>query len=247
MDMATALIIRLFDPSEIVTFWFPPWKPTNTTPLSFLALERARTQLQWYRAFPKRLGGKEIPDLAWLYHRRFVSLCSHPALRQKRSNPDSHISTPSLTLKETAPALPPLFLLSHGSKCLPSSFSVLQQHIHMLRHALSMQKVPVFPSPLSLSHPAPQKDHSKSLHHPCRGSSPGSTTGEPPHRKTEEWAMQPADRELHLPFGVTHICHLNPSLKALCCRGMRSPKGPISHCINITAQHWHFVAFRFYV
>lgn len=64
-------------------------------------------------------------------------MCSHPALRQKRSNPDSHISTPSLTLKETAPALPPLFLLSHGSKCLPSSFSVLQQHIHMLTDMLS--------------------------------------------------------------------------------------------------------------
>lgn len=81
-------------------------------------------------------------------------------------------------------------------------------HSHAHRHALSMQKVPVFPSPLSLSHPAPQKDHSKSLHHPCRGSSPGSTTGEPPHRKTEELSNATCRRGVtsaiwsysHLPF-----------------------------------------------
>lgn len=74
-------------------------------------------------------------------------------------------------------------------------------------HALSMQKVPVSPSSPSLSHPAPQKDHGKSLHHPCRGSSPGNTTGESPHGKTEGWAMQPAEGELPVPFGVTHTCH----------------------------------------
>lgn len=150
------------------------------------------------------LGGRESPDLARLYHRRVVPLHSHLTVRPRWSSPGSHTghvgdgapstsTLPSLTLRDAAPAPPPLFLPSHGSKHLPSSFSaLLQQQIHPPPtytppgHSHSMQKVPVPPSPSSPSHPAPQEDHSKSLPCSCRGSSLGSTTREPPRGKTEE-------------------------------------------------------------
>lgn len=143
----------------------------------------------------------------------------------------------------TRPASP---LLTLPWQQMPSLLFILKQQIHTLIDVLSpcrkCQCPPPHPASPTLPH---RRDHSKSLHHPCRGSSPGNTTGESPHRKTEEWAKQPAEGELHVPFGVTHTCHFSP--KALGCRGTRSPKGPISLCIKNTAQHWHFLAFRFYV
>lgn len=80
-------------------------------------------QPRWHRTFPKMLAGQESPDLARLYHRRVVPLRSHLALRPRRSNPWQ-----LLTLKDAAPALPPPFPPSHGSKRLPSSSSALLQH-----------------------------------------------------------------------------------------------------------------------
>lgn len=166
MDTGSALIARLFITSEVLNCWLYPRKHTNTTSQGFLTLERACVQPWWYRTLSKMLGGQESPDLAWLYH-RVVPLRSYPALRPRRSNPSSHTghvrdwasstSTPlSFTLKDAAPALPPLFQPSCGSKCLLSSFSALLQHqIH--------PPATRTPRTLSLhpeSHSAPTQPHS---------------------------------------------------------------------------------------
>lgn len=152
-------------------------------------------QPRWHRTFPKMLAGQESPDLARLYHRRVVPLRSHLALRPRRSNPWQ-----LLTLKDAAPALPPPFPPSHGSKRLPSSSSALLQHqihTHTPTRTLSLHAESARAPP---PHPAPQEDHSKSLHRPHGGSSPGSTTCKPPCGKTEEMSKATQPGESHLTF-----------------------------------------------
>lgn len=211
MDMATTLITRFLTHLKFSLCGFTPVSPQAQLHWVFLLWKEPIHSLSDTAHFLERLEGKEIPDLAWLYQRRFVPLCSHPALRQSQSNPDSHrghtgngtsfTSTPSLTLKETTPAPPPLLTLPWQQ--MPSLLSLSYSSKSTCSQTCSLHagraNVPLQP-PESLSHPAPQKDHNKSLHHPCKGSSPGSTTGESLHRrhKNEQHNLQRGSYTCHL-------------------------------------------------
>lgn len=112
-----------------------------------------------------------------------------------------------------ANTFPPLSLPFYSSKFTP------HQHITPPRTLSLHTESAVPPSPSSLSHPAPQEDHSKSLPCPRRGSSPGSSTHEPPPSQKDR-RMSNATRR----GGVSHVRHFAHSLKALWCPGTRHPK-----------------------
>lgn len=132
-----------------------------------------------------------------------------------------------LTLKETAPALPSLFLPSMAANAFSSCLSYSSTH---------SQTCSLHAQGASLSHPAHRRTTAKVCTIPAEAL-PQVTQqmNLPTERQNEQHNLQRGG--LYEAFGVTHTCHFYPSLKALFCKGMRSPKGPISLCIKIVAQH----------